>query len=129
LDIRNIDIDKIILVEQKDKDSLSAEMEDGGLKDFEEGGKELKLLSLITVIPGEGDQFLLIAGQRRLLACKKLGRKKIPALIKHAIDCVDTDIISKIENVHRACMDPFGKSIAFQRIYEEYRNLKRINKE
>ena len=50
-----------------------------GIKDLAKNIEEYDLLNPITVIPLGGDYFLLLAGERRLEACKLLGWKEIDA--------------------------------------------------
>ena len=50
-----------------------------GIKDLAKNIEEYDLLNPITVIPLDGGFFLLLAGDRRLEACKLLGWKEIDA--------------------------------------------------
>ncbi len=64
----------------------------------------------------------MIAGQRRFLACKKLGWVTIPAIIRQVSDATEATILSLIENVQRADMHPIDKARAYQMIYDKYGN-------
>jgi ParB family chromosome partitioning protein len=74
-------------------------------------------------------KFALIAGQRRFLACSKIGLQTIPAIIRDNLDDTDATIISLIENVHRADMNPIDKAKAYQKIYEKYGDYARVSNE
>jgi ParB family chromosome partitioning protein len=60
------------------------------------------------MVQKEGDKYLLMSGQRRLAALKRLGAKKIPVLIlthKTEYDTPDAKAASVIENIHRKNMN------------------------
>jgi len=71
----------------------------------------------------------LVAGQRRFLACKKIGLKTISAIIRDNMDETDATILSLIENVQRADMNPIDKARAYQKIHEKYNDYKKVAKE
>jgi ParB family chromosome partitioning protein len=54
-----------------------------------------------VVVFQKGDRYDLIIGQRRYIACKKLGLEEIPALITTVKDETDATIRSFSENIHR----------------------------
>lgn len=63
------------------------------------------------------NRYLLMSGQRRLAAMKRLGAKKIPALVltkKSSYDLDDAKAASVIENIHRKNMDVKETAIACQ---------------
>lgn len=53
------------------------------------------------VVSSKGDRYELIIGQRRYIACKKLRKKEIPALITSVKNETESIIISFSENIHR----------------------------
>jgi len=53
------------------------------------------------VVFRKGDRYELIIGQRRYLACKKIGKIKIPALITAIKNKTEATIVSFSENIHR----------------------------
>jgi ParB family chromosome partitioning protein len=74
----------------------------------------------IVVRPkGTGDRFQLIAGQRRLLACKRIGVGRIPAIIKKVSDQQAIEI-TIIENLQREDLNPVEQALAFQRLSTEF---------
>jgi len=64
-----VDIDKIIIKDRIRKDF-------GNIEELANDIKENSLLNPITVIPVENGMYQLIAGERRLRACKHLGYKQ-----------------------------------------------------
>lgn len=71
-----------------------------GLDELAQSIKEIGLQQPIVVCR-DGAKYKLIIGQRRYLACKKLGMTEIPALIRHISDDTEATIISFSENIHR----------------------------
>lgn len=125
-DIRMSLINVSLLNTRKDLDAGS---EDTSLDDLANSIREKGLLSPITVRKKEDGSYDLIAGQRRFLACKKLGWDTISAIIREKMDDTDATIISLIENVHRADMNPIDKAKAYQKIYEKYKDYDKVAKE
>jgi ParB family transcriptional regulator, chromosome partitioning protein len=66
-----------------------------------------------------GDEFELVAGERRLRAAKLAGLFKIPVLLK---DIPDDSLLelSIIENVQRQDLNPIEEAEAYQRLLEEF---------
>ena len=71
----------------------------------------------MTVVAGPDGYYDLIAGQRRFLACKKIGKTTIHAIVRDDLDDADATVISLVENVHRADLSPMDKARAYQSIY------------
>lgn len=129
MDVKDIDISKIILSEFNTRKDLESGTEDAGLSELANSIQEKGLLNPIIIKPNSDGTYGLIAGQRRYLACKKLGWKTIPAIIREITDDTDATIISLIENVHRADMNPMDKARAYRKIYEKYQDYNRTAKE
>jgi ParB family chromosome partitioning protein len=71
-----------------------------GLDDLAKSIKEIEVQQPIVVFR-KGDRYELIIGQRRYLACKKLGLKEIPAIITTVENETEVTIKSFSENIHR----------------------------
>src|SRR5882762_6108609 len=85
---------------------LGAGNEDSSIEDLAGSGREKGLLNPVMVRLTRSGDYEIIAGQRRFLACQKLGWSNIPALIRSDVEDTDATAISLIENVHRAEMKP-----------------------
>jgi len=128
--VEDIELSKIQISEANTRKDLDAGTEDASLDDLAENIRTRGLINPITVrFNEETNKYELIAGQRRYLAFEKLGRKTIPAIIREIGDDTDMTIISLVENVHRADMNPMDKARAFQKIYEKYHSYERVAKE
>ncbi|TGN10968.1 ParB/RepB/Spo0J family partition protein [Leptospira ilyithenensis] len=69
-----------------------------------------------------GSGFILIAGERRLRACKLAGFQKIPAIVKDVSDA-DMMELALIENLQREDLNPIEEAQAYQNLIEK-RSLK-----
>lgn len=87
------------------------------------------LLSPITVFRKPDGRYSLIAGQRRLLACKQLGWPTISAIVRESMTDADATAISLVENVHRADMNPRDKAVAFKALLDRFGDLQTVSRE
>lgn len=74
---------------------------DEGLDGLAGSIEKIGLQQPIVVYEKEDGRYELIIGQRRYLACKRLGHKEIPALITPLEEETDATIRSFSENIHR----------------------------
>jgi len=80
--------------------------------------KEKGLLQPILVRP-KGDNYELIAGERRLRAANLLNLKEIPAIIKDVEDR-DSLELALIENIQRQELNPIEEARAYQYLIEKF---------
>lgn len=80
--------------------------------------KEVGLLQPIVVRP-HGNGYELIAGERRLRATKKAGKKSIPALVR---ETDDADMLrdALLENLHRSQLTPLEEASAYQQLLHDF---------
>ena len=74
------------------------------------------LLQPIVVQPAEGDRYVLVAGQRRLLAHRRLGRTRIAALLAGG----SRDELALIENLQRENLAPLDEAEALAGLKERH---------
>jgi len=129
MEVKEIDMSAIQLSKFNTRKDMNAGTEDTGLNDLANNIKKIGLLSPITVVKNKDNTFSLIAGQRRFLAIQKLGWAKIHAIIREITDDTDATIISLVENVHRADMNPIDKARAYKMIFEKYNSATKVSKE
>lgn len=72
----------------------------------------------ITVRKIENNKFQLIAGERRLRASQKAGKKEIPAYVRTASDQESIEI-ALIENIQREDLNPLEIAINYKRLMDE----------
>lgn len=68
------------------------------------------------------DGYELIAGERRLRACKEAGFVKIPAIVRNS-SAKDSLELAILENIQREDLNPIEEAMAYQKLSEEL-NLK-----
>ncbi|MEA5010843.1 MAG: ParB/RepB/Spo0J family partition protein [Angelakisella sp.] len=62
--------------------------------------------------------YVLIAGERRLMACRKLGLKYIPSMIEEMCD-TDAAILTLVENLHREGLSYFEEAQGIKALMEQ----------
>ncbi len=74
------------------------------------------------IVTEHADDFMLVAGQRRLKAAKELGFTHIPAIVRR-LNQKQMMEMSYLENLHRADLTKVDQVIMFDRIRRRYPNL------
>lgn len=73
------------------------------------------LLQPITLLPLENGYYQLVAGERRLLACRKLKMQEIPAILT-SMDEERSSALALIENIQRCDLNYFEEAMAIQKL-------------
>ena len=85
-----------------------------GLGKLADSIREHELIQPITVRSAkDGKHFEIIAGERRFRACKLLGWKTIPAIVRDVKD-ESASAITLAENIARKSLDPIDEARAYQ---------------
>jgi len=129
MEIENISIQDIDVSEFNTRKNLEDGQFDSTIDDLANSISSQGLLSPITVYKTPDGDYSLIAGQRRLLACRRLGWDFIPAIVRDGITDADATAISLVENVHRADMNPRDKAIAFSVLLGKLGSLEAVSRE
>lgn len=74
---------------------------------------------------GTDVEYQLIAGERRVLACKLLGLERIPAIVRNVDLERERLELAVIENIQREDLDPIERARAFSRLQDEFRMTQR----
>lgn len=88
------------------------------LEDLAESIRAQGVVQPIVVRP-VGDEFEIIAGERRWRASRMAGKEDIPALIREVPDA-SALAISLIENIQRENLNPIEEAGAIQRLLDEF---------
>ena len=108
-EFQNIPLD-LIIVEKQIRTGASVDDEDS--QGFVDSVAVKGVIEPIVVTPRE-EKFLLLAGERRYLACQKLGLTTIPARILPNVQSGEEVLtIQLIENLQRQEIDPIDKANA-----------------
>lgn len=92
---------------------LEGEDPDTSIQDLALSLKTEGLLNPITVLEQPDGTYECVAGQRRLAAARSLGWTTIAAQVRSDRDSSDGLVLSLVENLHRADMNPRDKAKAF----------------
>jgi ParB family chromosome partitioning protein len=76
---------------------------------------------IVRVVPGG---YQLVAGQRRFKACKQLGMRLIPAIVRE-LSVKEMIELSYLENLHRAELTSVEKAEALERLFNESSGVSR----
>jgi ParB family chromosome partitioning protein len=110
--IRMVPIDKI------DPNPQQARSELGDINELMASIKQKGILEPIIVRPRHG-RYEIIAGERRFIACKRLGLKEMPCIEKNVEDNEAMEI-ALIENLQRKDLDPFEEADGLQALAAMY---------
>lgn len=127
--VRDIPIEHVDISEFNARKNLTDGQYDSTIEDLATSIEQQGLLSPVTVFQKPDGRYGLIAGQRRLLACKKLGWATIPAIVRDNVTDADATAISLVENVHRADMNPRDKAVAFKALLDRFGDVQRVSRE
>ena len=113
---RFLEIERIKVEEQVRK-TFSEE----SIRELADSIKEVGLISPLTVkkIDGDNENFLLIAGERRLRALKLLGETKAQVIVRDIKDD-QVELVQLIENLHREDVPPLELAEGYKLLQEKY---------
>lgn len=77
------------------------------------------ILQPLLVSKKENGEYELLAGERRLLAAKMAGLKKVPVIVKDATAQQKIEL-ALVENLQRHDLNPIEKAQAFKKLAEEF---------
>lgn len=129
MEVREIKLDSIKVSQFNVRKNLNSGHEDASIDDLAANISEQGLLSPVVVRTTLNGHYELIVGQRRFLACGRLGMTTISAIVRDDLDDTEATIISLVENVQRADMNPMDKARAFVEILSRYGDHKRVARE
>jgi ParB family chromosome partitioning protein len=129
--MQQVDIvsDKLIVSTLNARKDLQAGQEDSGITELASSIRQQGLLSPLIVRPAGDGRYEVLVGQRRLLACRKVGLDPIPCLVRPDLGDTDAVTLSLVENVHRADMHPLDKARALKALYDRYQSYERVARE
>ncbi len=96
----------------------------GELADLALSIREHGVIQPLIVEAGDGGRYRLLAGERRLAACRSLGLETAPCLIRTVAEHSRL-ALQLIENLHRKDLHPLEEARAFQRLRDEFKLTQR----
>jgi ParB family chromosome partitioning protein len=118
----NVDKSAIIYVQTGQiKPNPFQPREDFDLSTIAELAQSIKEKGVIQplLVRRKGDSYELIAGERRLRACKSLELKEIPIIVKD-VDDRDSLEYALIENIQRESLNPIEEAHAYQHLMDKF---------
>lgn len=112
--LANLRIDKI----KSNRYQPRTKVDEEKLSELSASIKEKGIIQPV-VVRQVGEEFELVAGERRLLAAKKLGWEEIPAVITGKLSKEDMLELSLIENLQREDLNPIDTAKGYKRLLEE----------
>lgn len=90
-----------------------------GMEELTLSIRQYGLLQPITVRRAADDMYELIAGERRLRACKRAGMQKVEAIILPAFE-LDSAVLAMIENLQRENLHFFEEAQGYKNLIREH---------
>lgn len=90
------------------------------LADLATSVREVGILQPLLVTRGDAEhEYILIAGERRLMAARQAGLETVPVILREANDLERTEL-ALIENVQRADLSPLETAEAYRQLAEDF---------
>ncbi len=113
--LKEIDINEITVAPHQPRQMFDPDK----LAELAASIKEHGVIQPVVVRPLQSGGYELIAGERRWRACKTLGYRKIPAVVKECRD-MEASAVSLIENVQREDLNPLEEALAYHQLMDNY---------
>ena len=113
--VRQIAIDKIEANPMQPREYF----DHGQLEELVNSIKKHGILQPLIVTPTVGDNFQLVAGERRLKAAQILELRTVPCLIRDVKELEQLEL-SLIENLQRADLNPIEEAKAYKKLIDEF---------
>ena len=120
LDKHNLYLEIPLVKVQPNPHQPRKHMRDDALQELAESIRSEGLLQPIVVRRLENGTFELIAGERRLRACKKIGLATIPARVLEVSDA-SSAVLALIENLQREGLDPIEEALGYASLMSDFR--------
>ena len=111
---RYLEIDRIIV-----KSQVRKTFSDESISELADSIREIGLINPLTVKKDDGENFLLIAGERRYKALKLLGETKVKVIVSD-IQNEKIELIQIIENMHREDIPPLELAAGYKLLRDKY---------
>lgn len=127
--VEDIPLSEIDVSEFNTRKDLGDGQTDSSIDDLAQSIARHGLLNPITVTRTSDGRYAVVAGQRRLLAHRVLGRGTVQAVVRDSLSGSEVTAVSLIENLHRADMNPLDKARAFNALLETLDSPQAVQRE
>lgn len=94
------------------------QFDDEALQELADSIRQLGVIQPITVKRGEGEQYIIISGERRWRASQMVGLERLPAYIREADD-ENLHAMALVENIQRQDLNAIEIALGMQRLIDE----------
>ncbi len=109
-----VDVDRIVPNPQQPRRTFDEEK----LRELAASMREHGILQPLLVTP-RGDDFELVAGERRLRAARLAGLHRVPVIIRE-VDARESLKLALLENVQREDLNPVEEALGYRRLADEF---------
>lgn len=95
-----------------------SQFDDEALQELADSIRQLGVIQPITVKRGEGEQYIIISGERRWRASQMVGLERLPAYIREADD-ENLHAMALVENIQRQDLNAIEIALGMQRLIDE----------
>lgn len=113
--LKEIEIDLVVPNPRQPRQVLNDEK----LSELAESIKEHGIVQPVVVRTLADGRYELIAGERRWRACRKIGMKKMPAVVREYGD-LEAAAVALIENIQRENLNPLEEARAYRILMEDF---------
>lgn len=115
--VHNVPIENISANPRQPRSNFDEE----GIKELSTSIKKHGVIQpiIVTLDPSQSDRFILVAGERRLIAAQKAGLQSIPIIIREVTDRERLEI-ALIENLQRSDLNPLEEAEAYRQLIEDF---------
>lgn len=115
--VHNVPIENISANPRQPRSNFDEE----GIKELSTSIKKHGVIQpiIVTLDPSQSDRYILVAGERRLIAAQKAGHQSIPIIIREVTDRERLEI-ALIENLQRSDLNPLEEAEAYRQLIEDF---------
>lgn len=112
-----VDVDRIV----PNRFQPRAQMDDARLDELARSIKANGVIQPI-VVRRDGDQFHIIAGERRWRAAQKAGLLRVPVVVREVAHGQERSLLEMalVENIQRENLNPIDEALAYRRLSDEF---------
>lgn len=112
--ILQIDIDRLSINTLQPRKQFT----DSDMEDLANSIREHGVIQPL-IVTAKGDGYEIIAGERRFRACKMVGLKKVPAILRDVTDQSKLEV-ALIENIQRQNLNPIDLATAYKKLIDDF---------
>jgi len=93
---------------------------DAGMEELTESIRQQGIVQPVVVTPAEGDNYTIVAGERRWRAAQRAGMEEVPVIVKEVEDDRQLLELALVENLQRADLNAIEEAEAFRSLQQAF---------